>query len=218
MNLSLIENLKEVRIKKGLNQRELAEKIKAKSATVSNWEQGANKPNASMIKLIANELDIHPFDLIGDFTIQDIIKLKEKKADELEYEERIALEFANDVIRDCSGRDFIKYKQSNIKLTNIKLKDIPLPPSKDFLQCKYVSETMHLIEIFLSEEKVENLFNEIKEISEYIANIEKSGKNVLLIKESIKECFLLKIIKLILSDLDDDIFFLDSKIRLKSHF
>ncbi len=65
-NKSLInfsENLKQLRIEKGLSQKQLAEKLGVAVSTYANWEQGRREPSIydifnilSVLEIEANEL------------------------------------------------------------------------------------------------------------------------------------------------------------------
>lgn len=57
--------IKKYRQKKGLSQVELAEKLGVSNSCVSNWEQGINRPDADMISVICDHLDISPSELFG---------------------------------------------------------------------------------------------------------------------------------------------------------
>ena len=72
------ELLKAQRLKKGLKQRELADKIKATNTSVSNWENGVSQPSASVIELLAQALEVTPFDLLGEFSLRDIQELDKR--------------------------------------------------------------------------------------------------------------------------------------------
>lgn len=53
------ENLKELRIKANLSQRELAERMFITRSTVTHWESGRRLPDASMIFRLAECLDVN---------------------------------------------------------------------------------------------------------------------------------------------------------------
>ena len=102
------ELLKLQRQRKGWKQRELAEKIRAMNTSVSNWENGVSVPTATVVELLARELEISPFDLLGDFSLSDIQELDNKDDDELTPEEKLVLSFALPIlfqfdIRFCDG-------------------------------------------------------------------------------------------------------------------
>ena len=102
------ELLKLQRQHKGLKQRELAEKIRTTNTSVSNWEHGVSVPTASVVELLARELEISPFDLLGDFSLSDIQELDNKDDDERTPEEKLVLSFALPIlfqfdIRFCDG-------------------------------------------------------------------------------------------------------------------
>lgn len=52
------ERLKELRLKKGLTQTELGEKVGVKQSTFTNWENGKREPNFETIIKIADLLEV----------------------------------------------------------------------------------------------------------------------------------------------------------------
>lgn len=62
------ENLKNARKKKQLTQRQLADLIGAKHNSISNWENGVNKPDPDTIGLICGVLGISANDLLGNIS------------------------------------------------------------------------------------------------------------------------------------------------------
>ena len=50
--------LKELRLKKGLTQTELGEKVGVKQSTFTNWENGKREPNFETIIKIADLLEV----------------------------------------------------------------------------------------------------------------------------------------------------------------
>ena len=113
------ELLKLQRQRKGLKQRELAEKIRTTNTSISNWENSTSVPTATVVELLARELEISPFDLLGDFSVWDIQDLDNKDDDERTPEERLALSFALPIlfqfdIRFCDGLS------DELAATNIK--------------------------------------------------------------------------------------------------
>lgn len=62
----LDENIKRLRKAKGLSQEELAIKMNVVRQTVSKWETGLSVPDASMLILLANELDTSVSALLGE--------------------------------------------------------------------------------------------------------------------------------------------------------
>ncbi|MGT2958842.1 hypothetical protein A9Q68_08435 [Streptococcus bovimastitidis] len=65
-NVQRGERLKELRIKNGYSQIDLAKKLGYKSdATISKWESGTNFPNGKKLVLVANLLDTTSDYLLG---------------------------------------------------------------------------------------------------------------------------------------------------------
>ena len=62
----LNENIKRIRKSKGLSQEELAIKLNVVRQTVSKWENGVSVPDASMLIVLADELDTTVSELLGE--------------------------------------------------------------------------------------------------------------------------------------------------------
>ena len=58
-------SLKELRKKRGLTQKELADKTGLYIATIQGYEQGKYKPKASNTQKIADVLNVHVYELLG---------------------------------------------------------------------------------------------------------------------------------------------------------
>nr|WP_270514767.1 helix-turn-helix transcriptional regulator [Coprococcus catus] len=56
----------ELRKKKNLTQKDLAEKLYVSDKTVSKWERGLSVPDSSMLIILANELDTTVSELLGE--------------------------------------------------------------------------------------------------------------------------------------------------------
>lgn len=72
----LRENLKKLRIQKGLSQEELAIKLNVVRQTISKWEKGLSVPDSEMLIRIAEELGVSVTTLLGE-------EVKEKEQSEL---------------------------------------------------------------------------------------------------------------------------------------
>ena len=58
MSQYFAENLKELRTKNNMSQRELAERMYVTRSTITHWENGSRLPDASMIYRLADCLDV----------------------------------------------------------------------------------------------------------------------------------------------------------------
>lgn len=81
--MSLGENIKRARQKKGLSQKELAdlisnEELKFGNTAVSNWENGTSKPDADTLCLLCGALDVDANYLLGWEEMQATENIKEK--------------------------------------------------------------------------------------------------------------------------------------------
>ncbi len=72
----LSENLKKLRMNKGLSQEELAIKLNVVRQTVSKWEKGLSVPDSEMLILIADELDTTVNVLLGTAEEAEVSELK----------------------------------------------------------------------------------------------------------------------------------------------
>lgn len=70
------ENLKRLRMNKGLSQEELAIKLNVVRQTVSKWEKGLSVPDSEMLILIADELDTTVNALLGTAEEAEVSELK----------------------------------------------------------------------------------------------------------------------------------------------
>ena len=59
MNLRFAETLKDLRTKKGISQRELAEKMYVNRSTITRWETGSRLPDVAMISRLSQCLGIN---------------------------------------------------------------------------------------------------------------------------------------------------------------
>ncbi len=65
MDKKFNELLKSARLKAGLTQAQLAEKIGVPKSTYCNWEQGTREPNVLKLKQIARALGVTMDSLVG---------------------------------------------------------------------------------------------------------------------------------------------------------
>jgi transcriptional regulator with XRE-family HTH domain len=59
------ENLKTLRIQKGMSQEVLAERLHVVRQTISKWEKGLSVPDVEMLKQLADLLEVSVGDLLG---------------------------------------------------------------------------------------------------------------------------------------------------------
>ena len=67
----LSDNIKALRKAKGLSQEELAIKLNVVRQTVSKWEKGLSVPDAQMLTVLADALDISVSELLGEPEIRE---------------------------------------------------------------------------------------------------------------------------------------------------
>ena len=61
----LPENLKSLRLMRGLSQKQLGEKLNKSANAISNWEKGTSSPDVDLLETICKVLDITPNQLYG---------------------------------------------------------------------------------------------------------------------------------------------------------
>ncbi len=76
-------NLKALRMKKGLSQGELAIRLNVVSQTVSKWEKGVSVPDAETLIKLADLLDTSVNDLLGSNVVPEDSNDMNKIADQL---------------------------------------------------------------------------------------------------------------------------------------
>ena len=59
------EKVRKLRIRKGLSQEELAEKLDVSRQTVSKWEKGLSVPDADLLVKLADVLEVSVAELLG---------------------------------------------------------------------------------------------------------------------------------------------------------
>lgn len=111
------ERLKELRKKRGLTQKELAQLISAKNNSVSNWENDQNIPTASVVFSLARALNVTVEDLIGHYSMDEVIAIGEKPFDERTRYEKLVYnvfhEYSSDIGRGlkAAGGSFESFAQ-----------------------------------------------------------------------------------------------------------
>ncbi|MDR0861277.1 MAG: helix-turn-helix domain-containing protein [Oscillospiraceae bacterium] len=86
MELKIAENVKRLRVQRGLTQESLAEILGIASQTVSKWECGDGYPDITTLPLIANFFDVSVDDILGMSEIRDEARIKEAYARVLELQ------------------------------------------------------------------------------------------------------------------------------------
>ncbi len=75
--------IKRVRDKRGITQKELADKIGVKAAVISNWETGKNRPNVDLLPAICKALSVSADELL-DIKVTDNEEISEETAEIME--------------------------------------------------------------------------------------------------------------------------------------
>lgn len=70
------EKLKELRLKKGISQTALAEKVFVSRSAVAKWENGIGLPSEQSLSMLADFFGVEPSQLLSDPTIETVIATK----------------------------------------------------------------------------------------------------------------------------------------------
>lgn len=73
---TVAENIKEARMAKRYTQKELADLLHVKPATISSWEVGRNEPSISMLKKLSSLLNVSFDELAGVVNKDDSLEDK----------------------------------------------------------------------------------------------------------------------------------------------
>ena len=65
MEISIGENIKRLRLEKGITQEQLAEKLNVSNAAVSKWERGGSFPDITLLFPLADYFGISVDELMG---------------------------------------------------------------------------------------------------------------------------------------------------------
>jgi len=91
---SRIRYFREIR---GLNQKELAERIGVSNSRVSNWEQGINRPDADIIGLLCRALEVSADELL-DIQLSELDLTDKERRVITQYRAKAAMRPAIDTI------------------------------------------------------------------------------------------------------------------------
>lgn len=69
---TLSDNIKYMRMMRGLSQKQFAEKVNKSPNAVSNWEKGATNPDVDMLEEICKILDVTPNQIFGWDTCKEL--------------------------------------------------------------------------------------------------------------------------------------------------
>ncbi len=101
MNASVTgKKIAELRKRKGLTQKDLAEKLHVTDKAISKWERGINFPELTVMELLANELDT---------TVVDLLSLKKATNKEIVEEvTKISVAEKQSVLNELKIRSYLK--------------------------------------------------------------------------------------------------------------
>lgn len=116
--------IKQTRIKKGLKQRELADKADIPYSTLANYENNKREPNQEQIEKIAGVLGVTVYELLGISTDQLLQPLKDETIF-LNYLSSIGVEYIPDM-----DIPYSEYDKSD-RAIYWKSKDITIPLTKE---------------------------------------------------------------------------------------
>lgn len=97
------DNIRKIRLKRGLTQAQLADRCNVSEKTVSSWEVGRTEPSMTYIEMIASVLTCQKSELLGDSAISADDMLILKKIHSLdEYGKRNVLMILNNEFERCA--------------------------------------------------------------------------------------------------------------------
>ena len=114
------ERLRLARTNKKITQRELAEKIGAAKGSIPAYENGQTDPGMTVVKQIADALDVHIEWLISGQIVIDVDAYKESVAKIIEYvsfldsqnSDRILIDLGTDKVRAAKIKEYIRFLDS----------------------------------------------------------------------------------------------------------
>ena len=96
-----IRHFREIR---GLNQKELATQIGVSNSRVSNWEQGINRPDADILSLLCQALDVSADELLNIHISELELTDKERRVI-IQYRAKPSMQPAVDTILGLSDKN-----------------------------------------------------------------------------------------------------------------
>lgn len=94
--MTIGENIKNYRKKRGFTQKELAEKSNLSRSYLADLERNRYNPSLDSLQLIAHSLDVNVSDLLGE-------KSNDNKIEELAYKDITSVEDALEIIKFQDG-------------------------------------------------------------------------------------------------------------------
>lgn len=94
--MTIGENIKNYRKKRGFTQKELAEKSNLSRSYLADLERNRYNPSLDSLQLIAHSLDVNVSDLLGE-------KSNDNKMEELAYKDITSVEDALEIIKFQDG-------------------------------------------------------------------------------------------------------------------
>lgn len=96
------DNLRMARMRKGLTQSDVAEKIGCAATCLTNWESGRINPPLEKLEAMCRVYGVSPLDILeGSYGIEEVGSIARKPLLERNYEETVALTFCGDLIANC---------------------------------------------------------------------------------------------------------------------
>ncbi len=128
------EKLKEARVKAGLSQEELAQRLSVSRSAVAKWETDKGMPDVANLKAVAKLLDVSVDHLLDDENILDLSVIREP----------VDLKGAKGLIKKAKAKDaLVKEKFSDYEV-------IPLSATKKLSKSEKIrDEAMRLFTAFL---------------------------------------------------------------------
>ena len=108
------ENIRKIRISKGLTQADLADALDVTTAAISRYELGQRELRFEQVELIANLLEVSVFDL---YNYQDKLEVQEKRLKEIQAR-------TEEAIQEWSSENPDEETQEKIKTAQLFIEDV----------------------------------------------------------------------------------------------
>lgn len=152
-DIVLGHRIKDLRISLGMNQKQFSDRLQTKVSTLSNWENGRNKPNMEKLSKIAE---------LADITVEELLSTSKK-----DYALKYALKSLNNILNtkalsqfDEDNSKFVyKYTNEILPIIEERLKFLQLSMYSNKDIEKYVDDTINEIVYSTPKDTKELLFD-----------------------------------------------------------
>jgi len=101
--------LRDIRVSKGLKQKDVADMLNCAATTVTNWEKGTIKPPLDMLSRLCEALEISALDLLGRrYKYSDILKISQTPVHLRSYEQQVVLNFSGAILAKAEDKELAR--------------------------------------------------------------------------------------------------------------